>query len=274
MATLRAGGLELFYEVRGTGDPILGIHGSPSSCAFWEDAAEALAALGACVVYDRRGFGRSSWTEPPLTVDLDDHLDDVVALLAEVGGGPAVVIGRSTGGLIALALAVAHPDLVRALVLLEPAVFAIHPEAQAWASRLREDVLTRAGDDPGSAARTVIELALGHGTWDAFPDEVQELFATGGGAVLAEMRGRGLDLSEQPWLPSAVELASVSQPTLVLSGESSFPAARAVDECLVAALPHARHETVQGGHVIDPAHPAVLRFVGEVLGGQPSDWGA
>lgn len=273
MATLRTGGLELFYEVRGTGDPILGIHGSPSSCAFWEDAAEVLATLGTCVVYDRRGFGRSAWTTPPLSVDLDDQLDDAAALIAEVGG-PAVVIGRSTGGLIALALAVVHPDLVRGLVLLEPAVLAIHPEAQAWASQVREDVLTRVGDDPRSAARTVLELALGRGTWDAFPEEVQELFATGGAAVLAEMRGRGLDLSEQPWLPSAVELGSVSQPTLVLSGESSYPAARAVDEHLVAALPQARHEAVPGGHLIDPAHPAVLRFVGEVFGGQPSGWGA
>ncbi|QBR91087.1 alpha/beta fold hydrolase [Nocardioides euryhalodurans] len=270
MATLRTGGLELFHEVRGTGDPILGIHGSPSSCAFWEDAAEALAALGTCVVYDRRGFGRSAWATPPLTVDLDDHLDDAVALLAEVGG-PAVVIGRSTGGLIALALAVKHPRLVRALVLLEPAVFAIHAEAQAWATQLRENVLSRAGDEPGSAARTVLELALGPGTWESFPGEVQELFAAGGPGVLAEIRGRGLDLSEQPWLPSAEELASVSQPTLVLSGESSYPAALAVDEQLVSSLPEARHEQVRGGHLIDPAHPAVLRFVTEVIADQPSD---
>jgi pimeloyl-ACP methyl ester carboxylesterase len=44
-----------------------------------------------------------------------------------------VVIGRSTGGLVALALAHRHPDRVRALVLLEPAVFTLDPQATAWA---------------------------------------------------------------------------------------------------------------------------------------------
>jgi hypothetical protein len=51
----------------------------------------------------------------------------------------------------------------------------------------------------------------------------------------------------------------------VLSGASSYPWARAVDDRLVAALPDARHEVVPGGHLIHPAHPAVLDFVAQVL---------
>jgi pimeloyl-ACP methyl ester carboxylesterase len=267
VSTLRRDGQALYYEEHGTGDPILGIHGSPSAAVFWEEAAEELARLGRCVLYDRRGYHRSAWPQPPTTVDLADQVADAVALLAELGGTPAVVIGRSTGGQIALALALEHPALVRALVLLEPAVFALHPDAQRWATELREEVLASAEADPGSVSRTVFDLALGPDVWAGLPEGAREIFATGGPALLAEIRGRGLDLSAEPFTPAPAALAALPQPTLVLSALDSYDAARAVDDRLVAAIPRARHVVVPGDHLIHPAHPAVLAFVSDVLGG-------
>jgi pimeloyl-ACP methyl ester carboxylesterase len=265
MAILHRNGHHLYYEVHGSGDTILGIHGSPSSAVFWEDAAPELARLGRCVIYDRQGYHRSAWEHPRDRVDLDDQLDDAAALLDGLDGAPAVVVGRSTGGQIALALAVRRPELVRALVLLEPAVFTLVPEAAAWAGELRAKVLKAAEQDPSAASRAVLEEALGADTWAGFPAEVQELFTAGATGMLAEMAGDGLDLSLSAFAPDAEELHAVRQPTLVLSGASSYPWARAVDDRLVAALPDARHEVVPGGHLIHPAHPAVLDFVAQVL---------
>ena len=79
------------------------------------------------------------------------------------------------------------------------------------------------------------------------------------------MRGRGLDLSEEPFHPTPEQLGRVAPPTLVVSGEDSYAAARAIDDRLVELLPRARHLVVPGGHLIDPASPAVLDFVAEVL---------
>jgi len=152
MAILHRTGHDLYFEVHGTGAPILGIHGNPSAAVFWEDAARELAMLGRCIIYDRQGYGRSAWPDQRVTVDLDEQLDDAVALLDHVGGEPAVVVGRSTGGQIALALAVRNPAYVRALVLLEPAVFTVDPTAHAWANELREVVLAAAQADPATAA--------------------------------------------------------------------------------------------------------------------------
>jgi pimeloyl-ACP methyl ester carboxylesterase len=196
MAILRRNGHDLYYEEHGTGAPIVGVHGSPSSAAFWEDAAPEIARLGRCILYDRRGYFRSGWGEVPATLDLDDQLDDLTALLTELDAVPAVVIGRSTGGHIALALAVRRRELVRGLVLLEPAVFGLTPESQQWADELRQRILD-AAEDPTTASRTLFDYALGPGAWESFPEEAREILSTGGAAMLAEVRGRGLDLSQE-----------------------------------------------------------------------------
>jgi pimeloyl-ACP methyl ester carboxylesterase len=257
MATVN--GVDLYYEASGDGRVILGIHGTPSSALLWEDAARELATRGRCVIYDRRGFHRSAGSLDRL--DLEQHLDDAVALIDALGHGPASVIGRSTGGQIALALAHRFPDRVRALALLEPAVFAVDPGADAWAQELRSTVLAAATDDPGSASAAVIRSALGDETWVAFPAELREHFDTLSPGVVAEIRGDGLDLSEHPWAPSPDALARLDVPTLVVSAEDSPEALRVVAERLAGALPNAEHVRVDGGHLINPAHPAVLAFL-------------
>jgi pimeloyl-ACP methyl ester carboxylesterase len=270
VALLRRNGLDLYYEVNGTGAPILGIHGSPGSAAFWADTARELATIGRCITFDRRGYHRSEWRRPPQYVDLEDQLEDIAALLDEVDGAPAMVIGRSTGGQIALALAARRPDLVRALVLLEPAVFSVDARARRWAGELREELLAAGDADPRSVARALFDLALGPELWEAMPPEAAEILTAGGSTLLAEIAGVGLDLSTEPFSPSAGDLAAVLQPTLVVTGQDSYAVGRAVDVRLVAELPRARHLVVPGGHLIDPAHPEVLAFLSGVLSGQAS----
>ena len=90
-------GVRLYYEERGTGTPILGIHGAGSSSVFWENAAERLAEHGRVITYDRRGSNRSERPEPYETTSVQEHADDALALLRELGAEPAVLIGRSYG---------------------------------------------------------------------------------------------------------------------------------------------------------------------------------
>jgi esterase len=112
--------VSLYYEEHGAGEPILCIHGTGSSAALWFDAAHELATHGRTIVYDRRGFARSERPEPFVT-DVHQHTDDAAALIEALEAAPAVVIGRSYGGNVALELALRYPDRVRALALLEGA---------------------------------------------------------------------------------------------------------------------------------------------------------
>ena len=56
--------VQLYYEERGSGTPILGIHGAGSSALVWEEAAKQLSGLGRAITYDRRGCTRSERPDP------------------------------------------------------------------------------------------------------------------------------------------------------------------------------------------------------------------
>lgn len=264
MPKVSVNGVELYFEERGQGLPLLGLHGTPGSSALWDDAAEELGRHGRCITYDRRGFHRSALTPPPATLDLVEHVDDAAALLAALHAGPAVLIGRSTGGLIALELARRFPDKVKALVLLEPALFTIDPDAEAWARGVRERVLEASGDNPSGAAEVAMHEALGVGFWDSLPAEIREVLAHASPAVLAEMRGSGLDLSDSPLELSEDDLAGIRRRSLILSAEDSAQVLRLITARLSGALPFTESVLVPGGHLINPAHPAVLDFVDRV----------
>jgi esterase len=113
-------GVRLHYEEHGSGGPILCIHGAGSSAIAWADAAKELARLGRVITYDRRGCARSERPVPYERTSIAEQTDDAATLLDALAATPAVVIGRSYGGTVAVDLAIRYPKLVRALVLLEP----------------------------------------------------------------------------------------------------------------------------------------------------------
>lgn len=98
---------------------VLAIHGLTGHGRRWLTLAERhLPGVAVCAP-DLIGHGHSSWAAP---WTIDDNVAALAALLDTDGGGPVVVVGHSFGGAIALGLAAARPDLVAALVLLDPAV--------------------------------------------------------------------------------------------------------------------------------------------------------
>src|SRR5687767_3123685 len=86
---------------RGEGTPLLFIHGVGTSGALWQSDLGALVTYCRVIVYDRRGYGRSS--ESP--GDWESHREDAAALLEKLCAEPAVVVGYSGGAMIALDLA-------------------------------------------------------------------------------------------------------------------------------------------------------------------------
>ncbi|MCP2202018.1 alpha/beta fold hydrolase [Lentzea flava] len=116
MRTTNVNGVELAYDVRGEGEPVLFVHG-----AIWADFLRPLAGQSAFdgfrrIRHHRRGYGSSGGT----AAGFDVQAADVVALLDHLGVDRAHVVGHSEGAMIALVLAAAHPDRVRSLALLEP----------------------------------------------------------------------------------------------------------------------------------------------------------
>lgn len=107
--------LDVFYETRGRGDPVLLIHGLGSSTEDWEPQVDALARAFAVVTYDVRGHGRSG--KPAGRYSVSQFAEDAAALVTRLALGPVHVVGLSMGGMIAFQLAADRPDLVRSLVI-------------------------------------------------------------------------------------------------------------------------------------------------------------
>jgi len=254
---VRVNGVSLHVEERGAGDAVLCIHGTGSSTALWSDAAEVLAARGRAIVYDRRGFGRSERPDP-LRMDVGLHADDAAALVAALDAAPVIVIGRSQGGEIAVDLALRHPALVRALVLLEGGGLALSPGAVRLIAEADERIFAAAERDLATVGRTMLDALLGDDVWGELPEAVRRTFTENGPAIVSEERAGLLRVT-------ADELAAVAQPALVVGALDSPAGFREWVPLVAAALPAVRTAWVAGGHLIDAAHPEVLAFVDDIL---------
>jgi len=99
--------------------PIVLINSLGCDLRIWHGVAPRLARQLTVLRYDKRGHGLSDIGKPPYTIEM--HAKDLAALIEARCGGPAIICGLSIGGLIAIALTLARPDLVRALVLCDTA---------------------------------------------------------------------------------------------------------------------------------------------------------
>lgn len=117
--------MRLHTEIYGEGFPVLCLHGHPGSGAAMSVFTEALVSAPASTASgvasfktyapDLRGYGRS---QTPYAFQMETHLDDLEALLAQYGIEKCLVLGWSLGGILAMELALRRPDVVKGLILI------------------------------------------------------------------------------------------------------------------------------------------------------------
>src|SRR3954471_10067934 len=134
-------GTELYYEIRGTGSPVLLIMGASGDGGHFDAIADLLSDEFGVVTYDRRGNGRSPAPAGWTTTSPEEQADDAAGLLAALVRSPAVVCGTSSGAAFALCLLARHPAAVRGAILHEPALFGVP-------RRPRRGACPAAGADP------------------------------------------------------------------------------------------------------------------------------
>ena len=125
--------LTVHYEEAGDGRPaLLLLHGFAASTFSWREVLPSLAQWGRTVAFDRPAFGlterplpetwQGNWTtQNPYT--LNAQVDLTLGVMDQLGIGEAVLVGNSAGGTVAMLAALAHPERVKALVLLDPSVY-------------------------------------------------------------------------------------------------------------------------------------------------------
>jgi len=119
MTLLKVNGLEISFEVHGTGFPLLLSHGLWLDKTMWdaENILTHFADTNQVVVYDSRGHGKS---DKPISYSLSDHVTDAFELMDQLGFSEFNLIGASMGSYIAQAMAIAVPERIKKLVLVVP----------------------------------------------------------------------------------------------------------------------------------------------------------
>src|SRR6266481_4784523 len=118
MPKLSRDGVNIHYEVHGSGPPLLLTHGYSSTSAMWQGQVAALSNHHKLVLWDMRGHGQSDYPDDPKAYSDALTVADMAALLDEVGADSAIVGGLSLGGHMTLTIYSAHPKRVRALLII------------------------------------------------------------------------------------------------------------------------------------------------------------
>lgn len=264
---ITSGSAVLAAEAHGSGTPdVLLVHAGVTDRRSWSHVVDALPGAR-CLTFDARGYGDTTYTAE----DDWSAVDDAVAVLDAYDMGSAVVVGASMGGRTSIDLALVHPERVRALVLIGPAVSGA-PEPTYEPEVLALDAEWEAAEERGDQA-TVNRIETR--VWLDGPTAPEGRVTGPVRDLFLDMNARALDADdpgEQREDAAAWDrLAEIAVPTLVMVGEHDLQYIKANCAHAVETIPGARLVELPGvAHVPhlegDPTTLAeIAAFVGSLV---------
>jgi pimeloyl-ACP methyl ester carboxylesterase len=245
-------GLEMYYEIHGTGEPLVLLHGAYMTIDAMGEVVPSLAKTRRVIAVELQGHGRTADIDRPLSYE--QMADDTAALLRRIGIEEADIFGYSMGGGIALQVTIRHPEVVRKLVLASvyynnegvypemlEAIETITPEAFAgtpWreeydriapnpedfptlVAKLKELDLTFVGWPPEDIQAIEAPALVIIGDSDVVrPEHTVEMFRLMGGGVAGDLAG--LPSSRLAVLPGTTHVGLVERSDLLVSMIGEF----------------------------------------------------
>jgi pimeloyl-ACP methyl ester carboxylesterase len=212
MERVRNDDVEIFYEIRGSGPPVVLLHPFPCHHEFWNPVAEALDSRYRLILPDLRGHGDSEIGEGPAL--MQKHAGDVARVLDAAGVGKAAFVGCSIGGYILFEFWRRFRERVTSLALCDTRPQSDTADGRANRLKAAAAVLEQ-GSEPFIESMT--PKLLGRTTVALWPDLVE-----GARAMMRKMSAEDISLvlrgmAERP--DSVADLKSINVPTLIVIGE-------------------------------------------------------
>lgn len=237
-------GLQMYYEIHGTGQPLVVLHGSYMTIELMGKLVPELAKSRQVIAVEMQGHGHTANTDRPITKE--QLADDVAALLRHLDIGSADIYGYSLGGGVALQVAIRHPEVVRKLVIVSAPYTSEgwYPEVQAGIEQIKPEMFDgtpwraaydRVAPDPNAFPTLVEKLKPTPYDWSAEavraisaptlvvigdadgirPEHAVEMFRLRGGGVFGDM-GK-LPTSQLAILPGTTHLGLLERADLLLA---------------------------------------------------------
>jgi 3-oxoadipate enol-lactonase len=257
--------LDICFDRAGIGAPLLAISGSSGDLRRKPNLLESpLAKAFDVLAYDQRGLGRTS--KPDLAYSMTDYADDAAALLDAVVWKRANVIGVSFGGMVALELALRHPDRVAKL-----AVCCTSPGGAGGASYPHHTAQELPADERARLMVSISDIRC-DAVWAADnPSRMEELLRTWKDDPFADEPGHRTGIRRMLQARQGHDtwdrLGRIDCPVLVCGGRYDGIALPASQERMAGRIRGARLRMFEGGHFFlwqdDSAFAEIVRFLGE-----------
>jgi pimeloyl-ACP methyl ester carboxylesterase len=273
MNTANVNGVQLEYEVKGTGEPVLLISPVLADAPLPLMSERVLTDRYRLIRYHKRGWAGSTRTPGPVSVA--DHVVDAAALLKHLDVPRAHIAGHSSGGAVALQMALDRPELVHSLVVLEPVVFSV-PGAQAFFQQVGPAFEAYGAGDHQKALQLFMAVVSGM-DWETCRTVIDGRIP---GTMAAALKDAdtffGVELPAlAAWSFDARSAAGISQPALSVVGTRTHPVWVEIAGMLRAALPNVEECRIEGlSHLLQMERPEpVARGMAQFLERHPMSVG-
>jgi pimeloyl-ACP methyl ester carboxylesterase len=269
MESATVNGVELEYEIVGSGEPVL-LSSPAVPRGFLPLLSQpVLADRYRMIRYHRRGWAGSTHTLPP--VSIADHAADAAGLLDHLGVRRVHVAGHSNSGPVVLQLALDRPEVVHTLSLLEPALFAV-PSADAFLEQAGPSLEAYGAGDHERAVAGFLSAVSGL-DWETCQAVIDERVPGGAAQTVKDADTLfGVELpATAGWSFGPEQAAAISQPVLSVLGAETVPLFVEGRPLLHAWFPQVEDCTIEGvGHLLHLQRPQpVARAMAEFLAWHP-----
>jgi 3-oxoadipate enol-lactonase len=263
MPHIQTSRLKIYYEIKGSGDPLLFISGTGSDLRNKPNFMDGPApSRFETLAFDQRGLGQTE--KPDARYSMTDYADDAAALLDGLTWPEANVIGVSFGGMVAQELALRHPTRVKRLILA-----CTSPGGEGGASYPLHEVQDM---DPVGRAKFMIPISdtRRDAEWAAANPKEHDFFVEFASSdAFASEPGRAMgarrQLEARQHHDTWDRLANITCPTLICGGNYDGIALPATQEKMATRIPGAKLSMFDGGHLFmlqdKKAVPAMLDFL-------------
>jgi pimeloyl-ACP methyl ester carboxylesterase len=231
MPVVGVGPVQLYYEVRGNGPPLLLIMGATGDAGHFARVADRLADEFTVLTYDRRGNSRSSRPPGWGTTSPEEQADDAAGVLRALQLAPAAVFGTSNGAICALCLLIRNPEFVRAAILHEPPMLSVLErvdEVRALIAQLIDAGLAAGG--PPAGLERFWRFVAGDPNWEGLEAGLRERMLGNAETFL------NVERTLECYRPDDATLAAIAIPVQVLVSKECAPFMAEIGEWLAMRL--------------------------------------